>query len=300
MYFNRESLLLVEIFNVIAPVLCCALIGYLWGKSTADYPTEFVSRLVFNIAAPCLIVSSIGQVSLSTESLWQMASGTALVLLIMTVLSASIIKLNGHDIRTYLVSLVFPNVGNLGLPLAFFAFGEQGLALAVAYFMVISIAHFSIGMAVATGESLNVKTFLSNPIMWAILVAVIMVYGSYQLPMWASNSVGLIGQVTIPLMLITLGVSLSGIKINQWQKGLLYSVLRIVLGLCVALLVVEVLGIEGVARAVIILQGMMPVAVFNYLFALKSGRNVEEVASMVLISTLLVVLLLPPVLYVLM
>ena len=292
--------MLVEIFNVIAPVFCCAIIGYIWGKSSEDYPTEFVSKLVFNIGAPCLIISSIGQVALSAEAFWQMALATVMVLIIVTLIAVPVIRLQGHSFRAFYVSLAFPNVGNLGLPLALFAFGDEGLALAVAYFMVISIAHFSIGMAVATGEPIKVSTFVSNPIMWAILIAVLMVGFSIELPTWLDNSVGLIGQLTIPLMLITLGVSLASIQVKQWPIGLLYSVLRIFIGGCVAYGVADFLDLQGVAKAVLILQGIMPVAVFNYLFALKSGKNVEVVASMVMISTLLVVLILPPVLYVLM
>lgn len=292
--------MLVEIFNVIAPVFCCAIIGYIWGKSSEDYPTEFVSKLVLNIGAPCLIVSSIGQVSLSADAFWQMALATAMVLIIVTLIAVPVIRLQGHSFRAFYVSLAFPNVGNLGLPLALFAFGDEGLALAVAYFMVISIAHFSIGMAVATGEPIKLSTFVSNPIMWAILIAVLMVGLSIELPVWLDNSVSLIGQLTIPLMLITLGVSLASIQVKQWPIGLLYSVLRIFIGGCVAYGVAVFLDLQGVAKAVLILQGIMPVAVFNYLFALKSGKNVEVVASMVMISTLLVVLILPPVLYALM
>lgn len=292
--------MLVEIFNVIAPVFCCAIIGYIWGKSSEDYPSDFVSKLVLNIGAPCLIVSSIGRVALSADAFWQMALATVMVLITVTLIALLVIRLQGHSFRTFYVSLAFPNVGNLGLPLALFAFGNEGLALAVAYFMVISIAHFSIGMAVATGEPIKLSTFLSNPIMWAILIAVLMVGFSIELPAWLNNSVGLIGQLTIPLMLITLGVSLASIQVKQWPVGLLYSVLRICIGGCVAYGVAELLNLQGTAKAVLILQGIMPVAVFNYLFALKSGKNVEVVASMVMISTLLVVLILPPVLYVLM
>ena len=104
---------------------------------------------------------------------------------------------------------------------------------------------------------------------------------------------GLIGQLTIPLMLITLGVSLGQIHVSQWGVGLLYSVLRMAIGLLAALIVVEVLELEGVTKNVVILQGIMPVAVFNYLFALKAKKNVETLASLVMISTLLAMVVVP-------
>lgn len=292
--------MLVEIFNVIAPVLVCALIGFTWARGGHDYPTEFVSKLVFNIGAPCLVISSISQVQLTMDALLSMTLATLLCLLLVSVIASVVIKIMGHNIRAFLVSMAFPNVGNMGLPLALFAFGEQGLALAVAYFMVISIAHFSLGMAIASGEPIRAAHFLKNPILWSILVAVALVYWSIPLPEWLSSSVTLVGQMTIPLMLITLGVSLAGIRISQWWTGLGYSLLRIALGGSVALIVAYFMGMTGLERTVLIMQGIMPVAVFNYLFALKSGQHVETVASLVMISTLMSILILPFVLYQLM
>ena len=288
--------MLVEIFNVLAPVIVCAAIGVIWAKSKSDYPSEFISRLVFNVAAPCLVVSSIAQVQLSLGALVEMAGATFMALSLVFIMGALLIRLLGHDMRTYIVSLAFPNIGNMGLPLCLFAFGPEGLALAVAYFMVISIAHFSIGMAIASGEKITLKHFYGNPILWAIVIACLFVGFELQLPVWFANSVGLIGQATIPLMLITLGVSLAQIQVSQWGVGLCYSVLRIGLGLIAALITVEVLELEGVARNVVILQGIMPVAVFNYLFALKAQKNVETLASLVMISTLLAMVAIPLVL----
>jgi len=79
----------------------------------------------------------------------------------------------------------------------------------------------------------------------------------------------------------------------------LYSLLRMLLGGGAAYLVVTFLDMTGLARSVVILMGFMPVAVFNYLFALKSKRNVETVASMVMISTVLAMVVLPVVVYLL-
>lgn len=288
--------MLVEIFNVLAPVIVCAAIGFIWAKSKSDYPSEFISRLVFNVAAPCLVVSSIAQVQLSLGALIEMAGATFMALALVFVMGGLIIRLLGHDLRSYIVSLAFPNIGNMGLPICLFAFGPEGLALAVAYFMVISIAHFSIGMAIASGEKITLKHFYGNPILWAIVIACLFVGFELSLPIWFANSVGLIGQATIPLMLITLGVSLAQIQVSQWGVGLLYSVLRIALGLFAALVTVNVLELEGVTKSVVILQGIMPVAVFNYLFALKAQKNVETLASLVMISTLLAMVIIPIVL----
>jgi predicted permease len=60
-----------------------------------------------------------------------------------------------------------------------------------------------------------------------------------------------------------------------------------------------VLGLEGVLRGVVVLMSGMPPAVFNYMFALQFGRDPDDVASLVIASTLASVAVLPPVLWLL-
>lgn len=180
--------MLFEILGIIAPVFVCAFIGYTWVRSGQSYPSEFVSKLVFNIAAPCLVVSSISQVDLSIAALSQMALASVMALALLLGFSFFVIKTLGHDVRLFSVSLTFANVGNMGLPLCLFAFGQEGLALAVAYFMVISIAHFSLGTALASGERISWGHFFKNPILFSIAIATFLVVSDYSLPHWINNS----------------------------------------------------------------------------------------------------------------
>lgn len=295
--------MITQIFAVIAPVLICAVIGFIWARRGHAYDSQFVSNLVFNIGAPCLVVSSISQVQLDTSLLWQMTLAAVVTMAILLLAGWLVIKAQGHDFRIFLPSLVFPNIGNMGLPLCWFAFGDQGLALAVAYFMVISILHFSLGMALGSGDKITAAHVYKNPIMWSVVIAVMLVITDSELPQWMANSVKLIGNMTIPLMLITLGVSLAQLKLSQWKLGMLYSSLRLLLGGLIACLVVWLFQLEGPAKGVVLLQGIMPVAVFNYLFALRYDSKLadtqqgtgaaDQVASMILISTLMSVGLLP-------
>ena len=97
----------------------------------------------------------------------------------------------------------------------------------------------------------------------------------------------LIGDLTIPMMLITLGVSLSQLRVRDAGGGLVFAAARLLLGFGVAWLVCELAGVEGVLRGVILIQSTMPVAVFNYLLAQTYRQGPETVAAMVVFSTLL-------------
>jgi len=82
-------------------------------------------------------------------------------------------------------------------------------------------------------------------------------------------------------------------KVSGWGKALLYSLIRILGGLSAGFLVVWWLDIEGVARSVVLIQSSMPVAVFNYLFAVRFDRQPDAVAGLVVVSTLLSFVSLP-------
>jgi|TARA_B110000211_G_scaffold8556_1_gene9200 predicted permease len=283
-----------QIFIVLFPVILCAFLGALWARSGQRYDSDFVSRLVLNIGAPALILSTLSQVAIDPSLFADIAIACVLVSLTMALLGFVIPRLLGDDVRTYLPSFVFPNVGNMGLPVCMFAFGEQGLALALIFFMVLSVAHFPVGILMAGGrEAGGLMGIIKMPILYAIALAVLLMMSGAVLPGFLNNAVSLIGAMTIPLMLITLGVSLYSLKVSGWGKALLYSLIRILGGLSAGLLVVWWLDIEGVARSVVLIQSSMPVAVFNYLFAVRFDRQPDAVAGLVVVSTLLSFVSLP-------
>lgn len=271
-----------------APVLACATIGFYWAKSGYDFDPEFISRLVLHVGAPCLMLSVLSSVELDIQAFQRTALACILIAVVMGLWGAIIPRLRGDDVRAFLPSFMFPNVGNMGLPICMLAFGEQGLALALAFFMVLSVAHFPAGILLAGGRDAGgLSGLIKMPVLYAIVLGVSLLTFDLSLPAAVKNSVELIGGMTIPLMLITLGVSLQRLHIGQWQQALFYSVMRIGGGLLVGLLVAWLLGLEGTEKGVVIIQAAMPVAVFNYLFAERYQREPEAVAGMVVMSTLI-------------
>lgn len=283
--------MLTELFAVIAPILICASIGVVWARSDTPYPAEFVTRAVMNIGAPCLMVSAFGQVDVDAQALARVAGVACVVMLTLMALGLILIRFWRLSVPTYLPPLLFPNNGNMGLPLCLFAFGEQGLAMALGYFLIMMVSHITLGIFIVSSASgaimARLKEMARQPILYAGAIALLMLVTGWRLPKWLDNTVGLLAGFTIPLMLITLGVSLASLKISGLQRGLVFSLLRVGGGFTIAWFACEWLALEGVARGVALLQASMPVAVFNYLFAHRYRRNPEEVAGMVVVSTLL-------------
>ena len=130
------------VFTVMAPVIVSVAIGFYWRKQQYDFCMETISRLVMSIGAPALILSSMVKVRLSWHDLAIMVLATLMVVIITSGVTIGLLKWAQRDLRTFFNSGVFVNTGNLGLPLCLLAFGDKGLALALIFFMTMSVLHF--------------------------------------------------------------------------------------------------------------------------------------------------------------
>ncbi|MFA7431123.1 MAG: AEC family transporter [Rhodospirillaceae bacterium] len=256
------------------------------------FDVHTVTALVTTVGVPALIVDVLLKADLTADALAVMAGASLAVHAAFLLIGWGIVRLMGKRVSTYLPSLVFANNGNMGLPLCLFAFGEQGLALAIAFFVVGAVLMFTVGVGLAAGE-VNARMLLRTPLLWAVAVALTLLALDVSLPRWIGNTVHLAGAFTIPLMLITLGVSLARLKVSSLKTSLVFSVLRLGMGFTVGWAVALALGLEGVALGVVVIESALPVAVFNYLWAVRYDNHPEEVAGMVLLSTTLAFFALP-------
>jgi len=281
--------MLNELFAILAPIMISTGMGYAWGKSGIEFPTDFISRIVMYIGTPCLIIGVMAKVEVQPAVMGDVAVATAIVMTAMGLIGWLCLRSLKLSVATYLPPLIFPNNGNMGLPLCLFAFGQTGLALALGSFMVMMVATFTVGLLlVAEGDWRNrLLSVVKQPVIYSMAIAVVLLVTDTDLPRWLSNTVDLLGGIAIPLMTIALGVSLATLKIQFLSRSIAFSLARVFGGLLLGYIVCHLMGLTGVSRAVVLLQSAMPIAVFNYLLALRYNRQPEEVAAMVLVSTLI-------------
>lgn len=282
----------VEIAGVLLPVFAIASLGFGWRRFGVPFEREFVTRLVLNIAGPCLIVDSLSNLELPLATVSRMALGGVAMFVSTVGACFVILKLARLPIRSFLPALAIGNTGNLGLSVCFFAFGQEGLGLAVAVFVANSIGQFTLTPMLQSGRS-PWRTLLTTPVIYGALIGTALLVSETALPEWIGRTVGLLGSLMIPLMLLALGNTLGGLSVRRLPFASFWGLVRLAIGFSVALGVVELLALEGVARGVLILQGAMPAAMFSYLFAARYDRAPDEVAGIVLLSTLFSVLTLP-------
>ncbi|MGJ7458964.1 AEC family transporter [Halomonas sp. RA08-2] len=284
--------MIAELFAVMAPVLTGAGLGFTWIRLGHPYPVEFVTRLVFNIGTPALIIASLANAEIDAGSVGRTMLAAALVMIAMAAATLPMARLLGRDWRVLLAPMMYPNTGNMGLPVVLYAFGSAGFAFGITVMVTVSLFQFTVGSIMASqGKAL--RTLARTPTVYAIVISLALLLTETSLPRWLNNSVDLISGFTVPLMLITLGVSLASIQVRSLKSGVGFSLLRIPVAAGLAWGIGTLLGLPPLAQGILVLQMSMPVAVFNYLFAQKAGREPEYTASLVFCSTLMSLLYLP-------
>ncbi len=206
--------MLSQLSAVVLPVLLVAGIGFTWAKMGRRFDSVFLTDIATNIGTPCLVAHSLMTLDIAPEAMADMGVAVLTAVAGFLVLGFVVLRVLKLSINSYLPALTFPNTGNMGLPLALFAFGQEGLALAVVYFSCTVTLQFTLGISLSAGN-LSVSRLIRTPTIYAVLISIVLLLLGLELPAWIENTIGVLGDITIPMMLLTLGVSLAQLKVNR-------------------------------------------------------------------------------------
>ena len=282
----------LTVLNITGPVFLLAAVGFVWVKLGFEYRVEFVTRMAMTLAVPCLIFVALMQTKIDPEALAALSLASFVAYVVVMTACFVLVKLWRLDVATFLAPLSFGNTGNLGLPLALFAFGEKGLGYAVVIFAVMAIMSFTIGIWIISGGG-SPKQVIKEPLVAATLLGAFFLWQGWETPVFLTNALELVGQMAIPMMLITLGVAVARLETKALGQAVLLSLIKVVICVGATYVVATTFALDEVATAVLILQVATPVAVTSYLLAEKYGADAQPVAGLVVASTLLSVVALP-------
>ena len=280
------------VLEIVAPVFLLAAIGFAWVKLGFEYRIQFVTRMAMTLAVPCLIFVSLMQTKMDPSAITQLSLATVLTYAGVTLIAWGVIAVMRLNRRTYLAPLIFGNTGNLGLPLALFAFGDVGLSNAIVVFAIMAVGSFTFGIWLVSGQGALGKV-VSEPMVGATLLGALFLWMGWQTPLFITNTLSLIGQMAIPLMLITLGVAVARLTPQSFLRAIMLSLLKLVICTGAAWGVGQYFELDRIAFGVLVLQVATPVAVTSYLLAEKYGADAQAVAGLVVVSTLMSVGALP-------
>jgi predicted permease len=290
----NEPVTLLRIIAIVFPVLAIVLVGWVYARGRSlDMATPNQANL--DIFVPALVFSALADRSFDLAGHQMFAIGAFLMIVGSGLIAWLVAQASGISPKTLVPTAMFNNCGNLGLPLAVLAFGQEGLAAAVVMFMVSNLMHFSFGNWYLDRHAKWWNAW-RYPVILAALAGLAISFSKVEL--WEPLRVGIkmLGDVSIPLALFALGVRIAQSHVTAFQVGVIGMLVRLFSGILLTWLLAILLGLEGEQRAMLIIFGALPPAMINYVFAERYEQQPDEVAAIVLIGNVAAVLVIPVVL----
>lgn len=282
---------LLKPLSPVIPLFILVATGFIfarWKKISLSSVTEMIVYL----GTPSLVFSSLASKPLFAADIVVLAGGVLLIFAGVGLLIRLYFAVAGFSSRGFALPTLFMNAGNMGIPLALFAFGQEGMQRAILLFVIITFLQYSLGIYILNGRG-NWKEIFRLPLIYAALAGLLCNLGQIKIPELLLQPVTMLGQATIPIMLISLGYRLYQVESLQLGHALGGALLRIVGGLAAATFAVTLIGAEGVNRQVLLLYGSLPSAVVNFILTEKYRQDPGLAASIVVLGTLLSVLTIP-------
>jgi predicted permease len=289
----------IKLFEVLFPVFFVVGIGYYLGKKNPKIDTTFITTFAANIGSPAMIIYSLNAEFITFEIFKNYFWYYLVAISCFFIVGVSLLYLlKVKDIIRELPPLLMPNTGNLGLPLSLFAYGQSGLGVAGAISALIILFHFTVGVFLAD-RKFNFDVIIKSPPFYAIIISVILLYYNIKLPTFVENTSSLLTYATIFLILMSLGIALTRLKVFSFNKAFICSVGRVILGPIIGFGVIKIFNLNGFAAGVLLIQCSMPSAVLNYLIATmySSKKIVDSVASTIVVSTFMSFITIPIVIF---
>jgi predicted permease len=287
-------MILQALIQVVLPVFAVVAVG--WGLGRwGQIDGKTIATIALYVAIPALLFDSLAQRAPGPAAFGRVALAASVVCLGLGSIAYLIARVFNRPHRGLVLTSSFMNAGNFGLPFALLAWGRDALTHAVTFYVTMAVLQSTIGIWVASGRAGGWKEALRLPLVYAAVAGLAVGWGGMEPPLFVSRAIELLGQIAIPLMLISLGMALRGIRPAAVGAATFAALLRIGGGFVLAYAACEVIGLDGSMRNVALLSGSMPAAVMNAVLAERYDADRAQVATTVLISTLLAVATVPAV-----
>lgn len=280
--------------NNILPIILLGSAGFALGKVLHVDPRG-LGRVVFYVFSPVLIFDLLIKNRLEFSEAAGVIGFTVLIVIatgLLTYVLGKLLKVERAALISILITSMFANTGNYGLPLVSFAFGEKALSYAGVYFVTTTLLFYSLGVLLASLGHMNFKDALLGlfrvPTLYAVILALLVNALHLELPLAINRAVELASGGTIPVMLVLLGLQMTQVEFSKNLRALQLSVsMRLLIAPILGLLIAALFGIQGPARQGAMTQAAMPSMVSATVLAAEYRLDSKLIAAIVFVSTLL-------------
>lgn len=293
-------LFFLTLFKIL-PLFIIILVGYIFGKVFSNLDNTILNKITLWLAGNILAFTAINSNPPKLNELKSFFIGYSFIFILAITLPLILKKLNLIKSEWGIVSfaLMFSNGGYLGYPVVSALFGEEYIAKAVMYVIVMTLLSFSIGIIILTGD---IKKGLTNmiklPMLWGFLIGWVLGINGLSwenLPFSLYEPLKMIKDASIVIILINIGVSLSRIKIKIYDlyDTLLTTTFKLIVFPVIAVFLVRILKLDPILAGVFVIEVGMPVGM-NVSFITEELKINPALGNlMVFVSTLASIITVP-------
>jgi malate permease and related proteins len=281
----------VRILEVIFPVIAVVAIG-VWAGRKHNPEMAVANRLNMDYFTPAMVFTVMaGGTFHIREYLW-LAGAAVISIFACGVIGYATARMLDEAPKTVALPIMINNSGNLGIPLAFLAFGQEGMAAAVVLFLVSNTVHFTIGPWVLNHDA-KISEVFKTPVL--IAAALGLLCNSLTIQVWSPLffALRMLGDISVPLMLFALGVRLADVRFSESRTGVVAALVRPLAGMMTAAFFGWLMNLPSIQMAELILFGSLPPAVMNYMFAERYRQEPQKVASIVMVGNIAGLIFIP-------
>ena len=289
----------IKLFEVLFPVFFIIGTGYFLGKKSPNLDTSFITNYAANYGTPALVIFAVSSSGVTYSVFAEYFIYSLISIAGFSLIGIIFLVLMKKDYIRELPPFILPNTGNMGIPICLFAYGSLGMGVAAAISSVVVLLHFTLNIFLAK-RKFDINIIIKSPSFYAIVFVVIFLYFEIQTPIFILNTVMLLAYGMIVLILISLGVALTQLKVFSFKSSLISSTGRVIIGPMIGFAVIKIFDLSGFSAGVLLIQSSMPSAILTYLIAsMYSPKEiVDNISSMIVVSTLMSLITVPIIVFI--
>ena len=278
------------------------IVGLGWFAGTRmDFDVGTLSRLAFWVLGPVFVLDVFSGADLDRVTVVKLTIGALAVMAIGGIVAFILtrgLKTTPSRTKAIVMTSTYGNVGNAGLAICAFAFGEEAIPAAAVLMIVVNTTGIFVGVVLASAQTNGVgsavKRSLLTPMTIAAIATIAMNTLGVDLPVALDRSISIVAGGLIPVMLLTLGLQMAAdVRPKLSADTAIVVATKLMIVPLAAGLFGSLLGLEGDDLGVLIIQSSMPPAVFTAVVALEFNLEAEYVTRTVLGTTLIALLTTP-------
>ncbi len=275
--------MLFRIVSIVFPIFIVVMAGFIYGRRHRP-DMSAANRMNMELFLPALIFTALSAKSFNLADNVSIVVGCIVVVLGSGLLAWPVARAMGIDPKTLVPPAMFNNVGNMGLPLMLFTFGDQALGAAVVLMLVLTVLQFALTPWMMHGR-FSMSTIWREPFIVAAALGVAVSLSGVTLWQPIMSASKLLGDISLGLMIFSLGVRLSTARPGAMLGvGITGAIVTPLTGMLVAWVFGWLVGMDKGEMDILFLFGALPPAVSCFIFADRYKQEPDKVAAIVMIG----------------